>query len=58
MLVNLLIRMLIIVVISDLAICWVIKKQLKPLTRILIFIAIFETIAIIINLWWVLVYKG
>ena len=58
MFVELLIRMFTIVVMCDLAIWWVIKKQVKPLTGIIIFTAILEIIAIVINLWWVLVYKG
>ena len=57
MFLDLLIRMLTIVIISDLAIWWVIKKQLRPLTGIIVFIAILEIVAIVVNLWWVLVYK-
>jgi len=58
MFVDLLVRMLTIVVICDLAMWWVIKKQLKPLRGIVIYVAILEIIAIVINLWWVLVYKS
>lgn len=55
--VDLLIRMLAIVVISDLAAWWLIKRRLKNWTSIIIFIAVLEVVAVVINLWWVLVYK-
>ena len=56
--VHLLIRMLAIVVICDSVILWVINKQLNPLTGIIVVIAILEIISIVLNLWWVLVYKS
>ena len=56
--VDILVRILTIIVICDLAIWWVIKKQIKPTTGIVIFVAILEIIAIVINLWWVLVYRS
>lgn len=56
--VDLLIRMLTIVVISDLAMWYVIKKHLNNTTAIILFITIIEIIAIVINLWWVCVYTS
>jgi len=50
--------MLAIVVICDLTIWWVIMNQLKPVTAIVVVIAILEIISIVINLWWVLVFKS
>jgi hypothetical protein len=50
--------MLAIVVICDLTTWWVIMKQLKSITAIVVVIAILEIISIVINLWWVPVFKS
>ena len=56
--VELLIRMLAIVVICDLTIWWVVMNQLNSIIAIVVVIAILEIISIVINLWWVLVFKS